>query len=330
MNKPVDWYYSWFPTAASFLRHGALMTGEASPGYLPYPKAVKAASDLLPGNPKLIVVGRNPLTRMYSSYRYNYRDPTIQAYRSGRRQGILAHQDDEYYEQFFFSFDDFVKAELLQLKHCLQEFGPEKTRARWYKYSWTKAEFDRRSNLGLDPLIDIDEVCYGNVINRTVARVQWTEMQMSHPERYIPPKNVFLIQSFIGRSLYVFPLEWWYIRFPPEDILFFCTEDLSHPDKLNELSLHLGLPSYNYTPVIAQGAFNVGGNRGYDQATAWEDIHNETELPREPFNVSIDDEQTEFDDGIPISPETRRELLEFLQPYNERLFQLVGRRCDWG
>lgn len=330
LNKAVDWYYSWFPAADSFLRHGALITGEASPGYLPYPKAVKATSDLLPGNPKLIVVGRNPLTRMYSSYRYNYRDPTLQTYKSGKRQGILAHQDDEYYEPYFFSFEDFVKAELVQLRKCLQEFGPQKTRDRWYKHSWTRAEFDRRSNHSLDPLIDIDETCYGNIINRTVARAQWAEMQMAHPERLIPSKNTFLIQSFIGRSLYVFPLEWWYIRFPSEDILFFCTEDLSDPDKLNQLSLHLGLPSYNYTPVIAQGAFNVGGNRGYDQATSWEEIRDETMPPSETSNASIDAGETEVDDGIPLSPETRRELLEFLRPYNERLFQLVGRRCDWG
>ena len=34
-TQPLQWYYGHFPTPRSFLEHGALMTGEASPGYLP-------------------------------------------------------------------------------------------------------------------------------------------------------------------------------------------------------------------------------------------------------------------------------------------------------
>lgn len=36
-DKSLKWYYDHFPTTVSFLANGALMTGEASPGYLPYP-----------------------------------------------------------------------------------------------------------------------------------------------------------------------------------------------------------------------------------------------------------------------------------------------------
>ena len=36
-SKSLEWYYGHFPAIESFLGRGALMTGEASPGYMPYP-----------------------------------------------------------------------------------------------------------------------------------------------------------------------------------------------------------------------------------------------------------------------------------------------------
>lgn len=318
---PMGWYYAWFPTATSFLEHGTLLTGEASPGYLPYPNTVKAVKRLLPGRPKIVMIGRNPLTRMYSSYRYNYVVPTLDLYRKGRKAGIpkqQPNQSDDIYDPYLFTFEELVKAELKQLKACLNDFGPAATRDRWYKEKWTVSEFDRREKENLDPLIDLDLVCYGKQVNQTVLRPQWAELQVAHPKRYISSQSAFLIQSIIGRSLYVFPLEWWYIKFDSRDILFYCTEELSDPDKLNDLAMQMGLPSYDFSDVVAQGAFNVGGHRGYDKATPWE------ELEEEAHNAtSLDD-----DDGIPLSAETRQEVLDFVRPYNERLFQLVGKRCQ--
>ena len=349
LNKPMAWYYSWFPTAQSFLQHGALITGEASPGYLPYPKAVKSAFDRLQGQPKFIAIGRNPLTRMYSSYRYNYRSPTLQTYQAGQKRGILRDQPDEYYEPYLFSFEELIRAELKQLKKCLSVpggFGASRTRSKWYPEKWTNAEFDKRKEQGLDPLIDLDDVCYGQPVNRTVLRPQWAELQMTHPEKFIPARNAFLIQSLIGRSLYVLPLEWWYILFDSNDILFFCTEDLNEPSKLNDLSMQLGLPSFDYTPIVDQGAFNVGTNQGYDQATPWEELESDPLLtpPKDfvpqplaslngsealgPPEGGIDQEPLN-DAAIPLSAELRKELLDFVHPYNERLFQLTGKRCNW-
>jgi hypothetical protein len=34
-------------------------------------------------------------------------------------------------------------------------------------------------------------------------------------------------------------------------------------------------------------------------------------------------------DTIPLSDQVRQELEDFVRPYNERLFNLVGRRCNW-
>jgi hypothetical protein len=137
-------------------------------------------------------------------------------------------------------------------------------------------------------------------------------MQLANPKKIIMTQNAFLTQALIGRSLYVFPLEWWYMQFDPSDVLFMCTEDLSEADKLNQLGLQLGLPSFNFSGVIAQGAFNVGGHDGYDKATSWTVV--ETEEAKE---------------VIPLSDELRQEYLDFVQPINERLFALTGKRCNW-
>ena len=101
MDKPLEWYYSWFPTARSFLQHGALMTAEASPGYLPYPQVAHDAKEMLTGRPRLVTIGRNPLERMYSSYKYNSVTPTLAAYKNGR-PGVPKRQNDTFYQEYLF------------------------------------------------------------------------------------------------------------------------------------------------------------------------------------------------------------------------------------
>lgn len=165
----------------------------------------------------------------------------------------------------------------------------------------------------MPPLIDLDQVCYGNQVNKTVLRQQWASLQMENPLKYIPSRQAFLIQSLIGRSLYTLPLEWYYIKFDKNDLIFMCTEDLNNATALLELSRQLGLPDYDFTDTISQGAFNVGGHRGYDEATNWTEVQEE----------KVDETD------IPLSDELRQELEEFLEPLNERLFALVGKRCDW-
>jgi len=131
-------------------------------------------------------------------------------------------------------------------------------------------------------------------------------------------ESSFLIQALIGRSLYALPLEWWYILFQRDDLLFVCTEELNNATALLDLARQLGLPDYDFEPVISRGAYNVGEHRGYDTATSWTEVHNET-----------DSSGGGEGDEIPLSNELRQELDEFLKPFNERLFSLVGKRCDW-
>jgi len=127
----------------------------------------------------------------------------------------------------------------------------------------------------------------------------------------------------LGRSLYVFPLEWWYLTFPQEDIYFICTEEMRDMsgEPINELSQFLGLPSFNFSSVVGEGMYNVGGHKGYDKEVTWDEVEKETE------EESSADELSSTD--IPLSDAFREELEEFLRPYNERLFDLVGRRCKW-
>jgi hypothetical protein len=329
------------------------MTGEASPGYLPYPEVPHMVKKVLPG-PKIIVLGRNPLERSYSSYRYNYVVPTLEHLQSkgDKELGIEHHhRPKEYYEQYLYSFEQLMRAELTQLKKCTGDgvsggFGHAATRSKWYEKKWAKPEFDRRGpqddNVDAEPqpqLVDMDGVCYGGKVSQKVLRQQWAELKASDPKKVILPTNLHLTQALLGRSLYLFPLEWWYMQFSPEEVYFMCTEELSDMsgESMNELGLSLGLPSYNFSSVIAEGAFNVGGHRGYDTATSWEQVLAEEEQDDASASATFVKETennatttTESDPlELPLSAELRAELDAFIRPLNERLFRLTGRRCNW-
>jgi hypothetical protein len=358
MQKPLAWYYSFFPTPQSFLEHGGLMTGEASPGYLPYPQVVKDVFRVMNqppyhDQPKIIMIGRSPLERMYSSYRYNYVYPTLEYLRTGKHRGVPKDLIDAAYQPYLFSLESFVRTELAQLKACLTwvdhnnivqfGFGANKTLERWYKQpEFRDALLQRNQNTSntvpLRQLIDLDAICYGAKVNSTVLRRQWAEMQTQEPNKVIVDKNLHLTQAMIGRGLYTFPLEWWYLVFDPSDIFFVCTEELSDPDILQELALNLGLPSYNFTQVVSEGAYNVGAHRGYDKATTWEELKAERDCVSsncssvESGNGKSESkvsEQSSTTSGIPIPLDLYQELHDFVRPYNERLFELTGKACKW-
>jgi len=117
-DRPLKWYLSHFPTATSFLASGALMTGESSPGYLPYPEVPQVLRSKMPG-PKIIVIGRDPLERSYSSYRYNYVTIAFEMMKKGKFSHISAGQLDDYYTRYLFSYEDMLRAEIKVLKNCL-------------------------------------------------------------------------------------------------------------------------------------------------------------------------------------------------------------------
>jgi hypothetical protein len=320
----MKWYFSHFPTATSFLSSGAIITGEASPGYLPYPDVAAMVRQRLPKGPRIIAIGREPIDRAYSSYRYNYVSPTIETMRKGVMYGIKKDQPDSYYHEFLFSFEDMIKAELEILRECLSiPNGSAVSGAKiaWGKKSWAIAEYERRDRFELDPLVDLDGHCYGGPVNPSIIRKQWTNLFSQYPKKIIPNQNVHLTQAMIGRGLYTFPLEWWYAVFDNNEIYFVCTEELKDMtgEPLNQLGKFLGLHSFNFSEIVSRGAYNVGSHHGYDNEVPWNELESEGTN-----NVSEGTTST-----IPLSDEVRKELEDFVRPYNERLFKLVGRRCNW-
>lgn len=333
-NRPMKWYLRHFPTATSFLASGALMTGEASPGYLPYPDVARLVRQRLPSGPRIIAVGREPVDRAYSSYRYNYVTPTLHAMRHGHVAGVPSGHagGDAFYRPYLFTFEQMIVAELRILRQCLTAphgAAVAGARKQWGSQLWAVPEYQRRERLGLDPLVDLDGFCYGGPVgnnsnnNNKVLRKQWAELMAQFPEKVILDSNVHLTQAMIGRGLYTFPLEWWYAVYDKSDVYFVCTEELSDMtgEPLNKLGQFLGLPSYNFSEIVGRGAYNVGTHQGYDNEVSWNKL--EAELQ----SNATDDNA--MDQEIPLSDDVRRDLDDFFRPYNERLFELVGRRCDW-
>jgi len=94
-----------------------------------------------------------------------------------------------------------------------------------------------------------------------------------------------------------------------------CSEDLKYSanEELAEVSEFLGLPDFDFTEVVSKGMYNVGENRGYYTATSWSSAS---------FTGNVTDQ-------IPLSKDMKEEYLSFTRPYNERLYKLVGKRCNW-
>jgi len=326
LQKGLGWYYSHFPTAEFFLSSGALITGEASPGYLPYPDVAKHIRTTLP-NTKLILVAREPIDRAWSSYKYSYLTPALKSLRAGTStlpsgNRVPAGQSEEYYmEHHITPFEDFIRIELDTLARCLRPGGAAETRAK--KYTWAGAERERRAAAGLPPLADVIDACYDNQrLTRAVPRSQWKELAAAHPNRTLDMGNPLVISEMVGRGLYALQAEWYYATGSRAEngVLCVCTEDMgARPEEtLDSVTAALGLPPFDYAAVVGVGKYNSAGHEGYDTATPWsEDGEGEDELDKEDAAP------------IPLSPGTLKELKKLYDEHNERLFRLVGHRCDW-
>ena len=360
--QSLKWYYSNFPTIESFLGTGTLMTGEASPGYMPYPSVIEllvrrmsptepnklgtnngleAYADNIQSLPKIISIVRDPIERAVSSYKYNYIVPALAVLKRGRGitasgKQILGHRTEQFYkDNYLYSFEELASAELAALKECLQAGGRGETYAydRYGKSDnmFFHGTFLSRANSSKTPLIDLDGACYEETKSPTVPRVQWNELALRSPDKILDLPNLQLTQSIIGRGVYVLPLEWWYEVFASasehgEDwIHTVCTEEMGDEpvESMNDVASFLGLPKFDFTAATRLGRYNVGGHRGYDTVTAVDEESDESN------QSSPLDNKTAPIDLTSISDELMTELKEFYRPYNERLFQLIGKRCDW-
>lgn len=371
-QRPMSWYLSHFYSTEDFLSSGGLMTGEASPGYLPYPDVAHRIKDYMKtkaGNgynqlvamPKIITIVRDPLERSYSSYKYNYIRPNLeklqkevkkarhsQSKRKGFKkkrvynyndsgtsrqyydmiQSIVSKNmtDDQIIQEYFFSFDELIEAEMELLENCLRRGGPAEIGAKqlYGTKEWAKTLFNEREERiesnDLPPLMTLDESCYGGYVSSSLPRRQWKELVELHPDKMINVGNLHLVQSLVGRSLYSLPLEWWYEMYPNKDLLLVCNEDLKNQpsDTMSEVSEFLGLPYFNFDPVVNEGLYNVGGNEGYNKITTW--VDGQSSEASDPGKSG---------DGIPVSDELRKKFLSFVQPYNKRLFEMTRTKCNW-
>ena len=70
----MRWYLSYssnFAMTKSMLSNIVLMTGEASPGYIPNPVTARRVRTDMPST-RIILIAHEPLDRAWSSYKYNY------------------------------------------------------------------------------------------------------------------------------------------------------------------------------------------------------------------------------------------------------------------
>ena len=96
---------------------------------------------------------------------------------------------------------------------------------------------------------------------------------------------------YLTRSIYVDQIRWWHDTFPREQLMIQTTERLgSEPEAVfDEVREFLGLSAWQ-PPAFARSNTNT------------------------------------YDD---VDPATRRRLVEFFAPHNERLFDHLGERFDW-
>ena len=204
------------------------------------------------------------------------------------------------------------------------------------------------------PLVNLDEACYMATRSQYVPRAQWTDLAKLHPNKTLTLPNLQLVQSLVGRGVYSHPLEWWYEVFSHSDasiedrIHVVCTEDMANiPETTMEsITSFLGLPAFDFENVTDVGRYNVGGHRGYDTITKSHEEDDEEDITKvestddeESSNVKpeermlleevVGDDETPTDNLLVISDALRNELENFYRPYNERLFQLIGKRCPW-
>ncbi|KAL7516585.1 hypothetical protein ACHAWX_001585 [Stephanocyclus meneghinianus] len=344
--KPMEWYLSNFPPIQTFLARGALITGESSPSYFPYPEVphmihqrTRMGSNIAMAqrgsHPKIIAIVRDPISRAMSSYKYNYVDPAIKMLLNrpnnpkvkAAMSNISEGMPESYYrENHLFSFEELVRAEISVLRECLKPGGVAEQMSR-RKYGppngiYADAFMERAS-----PLVNADEFCYGEMVSDSVPLAQWAYLIRQYPDKVIIGLDYHLIRSIVGRSLYSLFLNWWYKKFADDDIHVVCTEDLHFrpAEAMLNVSLFLGLPKFNFSNVTAEGMYNVGFHQGYDTLTSWDDIQNEAEGEKD--TDDLDFANIGYD--VDVSDELRNELKDFFHPYNEALFQLAGKSCQW-
>jgi hypothetical protein len=104
----------------------------------------------------------------------------------------------------------------------------------------------------------------------------------------------YLVYSYLGRSLYIDQIESWLKFFPREQLLIFDYGEFSRDTRgiLEKVFTFLDVPMSLYPFPKRYSIYESG-------------------------------------DYTPMNPETRRDLVEFFRPYNERLYDFLGVDFGW-
>ena len=268
---------------------------------MPYPTEI--AMDIynaLPGV-RILVILREPIERAYSSYMYNYVQPAQRQHQ--QNQLMILPNSSKTNELLLFSFEEMIEAELTLLKECLGRTNNDNERV-------TDVELCYYFNQQRE---DETDMTSAKAIPKAAKQHQWVHLNTTNPQKLqhlLQMPNIHLIQSLLGRGLYVLSLHLWYDIFSNKSNIYtICLEDLSASTKAMEnVTAFLGLPFFDYTEIIQKGRYNVRGNEGFDTVSS---------LP-----------STKEKDFF-LSPSLLQEVIDFYNPYNEQLFQLIGKNCSW-
>ena len=157
-------------------------------------------------------------------------------------------------------------------------------------------------NVTATSFLDLSSKCYG----AHSADVQAGAIARGKKDA-LPRANAHLWRQLVGRSLYILYLDHWFQHFPAEDIFIVCSERLGDPTvapfELDDVGNFLGLPAFDFTPVVAKGKYNAGASHaGYRSVTSWDRVPDlEEKRP-------------------PMPEEARAKIDAFVHPFNTRLF----------
>ncbi|KON30555.1 hypothetical protein AC482_03600 [miscellaneous Crenarchaeota group-15 archaeon DG-45] len=135
----------------------------------------------------------------------------------------------------------------------------------------------------------VEALSFGEAVEREGERLRGEEERMLEDEGYYSPSHRLF--SYLSRGVYVDQLRRWMDLFPRDQLLVLRSEDFfADPGaELGRVTDFLGLPRWEGWEI---SRFNVGRYR-------------------------------EMDAGV------RRRLVEFFEPHNRRLYDLLGVDFDW-
>ena len=316
-KKGMTWYLSQFPKTH-------LHTGEAAPGYLPYPYVAERIYNVsfipspltLPRtNPHLlasfcslqdlgddiniIMIARDPIERAFSSYMYNYRSQPLKA-------------------NEIISFNDLISAELAILDSCLSPGGSAEQRASSSPYM---------GNVIDKPRFNVIEGCYEDKQDE-----QWRQIIEQNPSvaHSVDSPLSYLFQAFVGRGLYSYQLEWWLGAF--NNVFVVCSQELKNDSKdaMTKLGNWMGVEggSKEWEDVVQLGAYNVGGatkSYVYDEKVSWDAFD---KISEEKGGTLAQLKMAMDPDVLKRFEQLAQDELKHLNELQKR-FAFGGGKCEW-